>query len=59
MTEDTATTLRDHLLELRAKTLERLAQCAERGMTEGGLLALVSHVQTVLQALEESQSEDA
>ena len=52
MSEEDSITLRDHLRALRATTLERLAQCAEQGTTEAGLLALVSHVQATLDALE-------
>ena len=58
MTGEDSITLRGHLQALRATTLERLARLSQDGITDMGLVSMAAHVQTTLEALEESQLED-
>jgi hypothetical protein len=52
LTEEQITTLSDHLVELRGKTLERLAALSVDGIADMGLVVMVANVQTALMALE-------
>ena len=52
--DDSQTILHEHVSELRSKTMKRLAQGAEQGCVEMGLLRVVADCTTTLAALEES-----
>ena len=52
LSEEQNTAIRDELVTLRAKTLAKLAERSQDGISGAGLLALVANVQTALEALE-------
>ena len=52
MTEEQIITLREHLAELRLKTVLRLAALSEAGSTDLGLVTMAANIQNALVALE-------